>query len=125
MSGTAKQSLLIMAHGSPRAASNEDLYRVAEVVRSRQIFRDVVVSFMECNEPDILTAIDRLVAAGATDVVAVPYFLHPGNHVADDLPSILEEAQGKYPEVRFSMGDYIGRDAALEKVILDRAAEAG
>ena len=63
--------------------------------------------------------------AGAEDVVAVPYFLHPGNHVADDLPSILEEAQGKYPQVSFSMGDYIGRDAAVETVIIDRAGKAG
>jgi len=120
-----KPSLIIMAHGSPRAKSNEDLYRVADAVQARGLFREVVVAFMECNEPDIPTAIDGLVAVGATEIVGVPYFLHPGNHVADDLPTILEEAQGKYPQVHFSMGDYIGRDPALEMVILDRAAEAG
>jgi sirohydrochlorin cobaltochelatase len=113
-----------MAHGSPRPQSNEDLFRVADEVRARGVFAHVVVGFMECNQPDIPAAIDELVQNGATDIVAVPYFLHPGNHVADDLPTILEEAGQKYPAVQFAMGDYLGRDSALETVLKDRAAQA-
>ena len=124
LSNTAKPSLLLMAHGSPRAKSNEDLYQVAELVRSRDTFENIVVCFMECNAPDIPTGIDELVQSGARDVVAVPYFLHPGNHVADDLPTILESAQLKYSDVRFSMGDYLGRDDAIAHIICDRAAAA-
>lgn len=118
------QSLLLMAHGSPRPQSNNDLFRVADVVRARGEFAHVVVAFMECNEPDIPAGIDELVQNGASEIVAVPYFLHPGNHVADDLPTLLEAAQQKYPHVTFTMGDYLGRDAALETVIEERAAQA-
>ena len=119
-----QNSLLLMAHGSPRPESNNDLYRVADAVRERGVFRHVAVGFMECNQPDIPAAIDELAESGATEIVAVPYFLHPGNHVADDLPTILEDAQQRYPDIQFTMGDYLGRDAALEVVILDRAAQA-
>ncbi|HEX8550049.1 MAG TPA: CbiX/SirB N-terminal domain-containing protein [Abditibacteriaceae bacterium] len=118
------QSLLLMAHGSPRPQSNQDLYAVAEVVRARDIFEHIVVAFMECNEPDIPSGIGELVKKGATDIVAVPYFLHSGNHVADDLPTILEEAQQKYPTVKFTMGDFLGRDAAIGQILLERAAQA-
>jgi hypothetical protein len=54
----------------------------------------------------------------------VPYFLHTGNHVADDLPTLLEEAQEKYPHVSFAMGDYIGRDPLVIDVLAQRVNEA-
>jgi sirohydrochlorin ferrochelatase len=88
------------------------MFRVVAALRARPDaaarFPIVEVGFMECNEPDISAAIDRCVAAGATRVVAVPYFLHTGAHVCDDLPGLLEAARRKYPEIEFRMGDYIG-----------------
>jgi sirohydrochlorin ferrochelatase len=55
-------------------------------------------------------------------VVAVPYFLHTGNHVTDDLPGLLEEAQEHYPAVEFVMGDYLGHDPLMANVVAERAA---
>ncbi|HEX8834852.1 MAG TPA: CbiX/SirB N-terminal domain-containing protein [Abditibacteriaceae bacterium] len=115
-------ALLVMVHGSPRPESNTDMYRVVDEVRARGTFGVVEVGFMECNEPSIPDAIELCVRAGATRVTAVPYFLHTGNHVADDLPTLLEEAQEKYPDVEFLMGDYVGRDEAVLTVLRERAA---
>ena len=121
-----KSALLVLVHGSPRLESNRDMFAVVDLLREKagieySIFQ---VGFMECNEPDIPTAIDLCVEAGATRVVAVPYFLHTGNHVADDLPTLLEEAQAKYPRVEFLMGDFLGRDATILDVLRDRVLEA-
>lgn len=120
---TEPAALLVMVHGSPRPASNNAMFAVVEQVRQREVFPLVSVGFMECNEPSIPDAIDELVNKGAKSVVAVPYFLHTGNHVADDLPSALEEAQQKYPDVKFSMGDYLGHDAVIADVLMDRVRE--
>ena len=76
---------------------------------------------MECNEPAIPKAIDRCVGAGATRIVAVPYFLHTGTHVCDDLPTLLEEAQRRHPAVEFLMADYIGLSPRLTDVLAARA----
>ncbi|HSH80488.1 MAG TPA: CbiX/SirB N-terminal domain-containing protein, partial [Herpetosiphonaceae bacterium] len=54
----------------------------------------------------------------------VPYFLHLGNHVANDLPALLEQAQAQHPDVEFWMGDFLGQDALVADVIRDRVAEA-
>jgi sirohydrochlorin ferrochelatase len=97
------------------------MYQVVKEVRARRLFDIVHVGFMECNDPDIPTAIDECVAQGAQRVVAVPYFLHTGNHVADDLPTLLEEAQERYPAVEFLMGDFLGRDPRIADVVRDRA----
>src|SRR5690348_4649044 len=102
-------ALLVMVHGSPHASANTDMFRVVETLKARSgagQFPIVEVGFMECNEPSIPEAIDRCVAAGATRLVAVPYFLHTGTHVCDDLPTLLEEAQERYPKVEFRLGDY-------------------
>ncbi len=119
-----KEALLVMVHGSPRPEANDDMFAVVDVVRERGVYPVVEVGFMECNEPSIPEAIDTCVMQGAERVIAVPYFLHTGNHVADDLPTALEEAQERHPEVEFLMGDYIGHDMLIADVIRDRVIAA-
>ena len=117
-------ALLVMVHGSPRPVANEDMYAVVDLVRARGVYRIVEVGFLECNAPAIPQAIDTCVAQGAERVIAVPYFLHPGNHVAGDLPMLLAEAQARHPQVEFLMGDFLGADPLIADVIRDRVAEA-
>ncbi len=120
----AISALLVMVHGSPRPIANLDMFRVVEVVKQRGVFPVVEVGFMECNEPDIPTAIDSCVAQGATEVIAVPYFLHTGTHVADDLPTLLEQARERHPHIEFRMGDYLGRSERLTDILQDRVQAA-
>ncbi|MBC8103810.1 MAG: CbiX/SirB N-terminal domain-containing protein [Cytophagales bacterium] len=121
-------ALLVMVHGSPRPVANEDMFRVVEQFRRRPDaaarFPIVEVGFMECNEPSIPEAIDRCVGGGAATVTAVPYFLHTGTHVCDDLPTLLEEARERHPHVTFRMGDYLGLSPKLTSLLAARADEA-
>jgi len=104
------------------------MFRVVETLKARSDaaaqFPIVEVGFMECNEPSIPQAIDRCVASGATRVVAVPYFLHTGTHVCDDLPTLLEEAETRHPTVEFLMGDYIGLSPRLTDLLETRVEAA-
>ena len=120
---TQNSALLVMVHGSPKPESNADMFRVVERLRATQEFSQIAVGFMECNEPDIPTAIDSLVSDGAKSIIAVPYFLHAGTHVADDLPTLLEEAQEKHTGVAFSLGDYLGREPLISEVLRARLSE--
>lgn len=118
------KAMLVMVHGSPRPESNIDMYAVVDEVRQTGRYPIVQVGFMECNAPDIASAVDQCVAEGADEVVAVPYFLHTGNHVTDDLPGLLEAAQIRHPRVRFMMSDYLGHDPLIADVLMDRVNEA-
>ena len=117
-----RTALLVMVHGSPRPVANNDMFDVVNVVRVRGVYPIVEVGFMEINEPSIPDAIARCVEQGAERVIAVPYFLHTGNHVTDDLPGLLEAAQAQYPHVEFVMGDYLGHDPLMADVVAERAA---
>lgn len=118
------KALLILAHGSPRPEANEDIVRVAELLRARNAYPLVEIGYLDCNQPDIPAAIDLCVAAGATDIAAVPYFLHSGKHFFLDLPELLESAAAKHPGVTIRMGDYIGHEPQLDDVLRDRVREA-
>jgi sirohydrochlorin ferrochelatase len=79
---------------------------------------------MECNAPDIPDAIESLIAQGACRVIAVPYFLHGGSHVAEDLPGLLSQAQDRHRNIPFLLGDYIGRSPRLTDLLEERAESA-
>ena len=116
-----KTALLVMVHGSPRPVANDDMFRVVDTVKARGEFALVQVGFMECNEPTIPDAIDLCIAEGADAITAVPYFLHTGTHVADDLPTLLEEAQERHPHVQFALGRYLGASPRLTDILAERA----
>ncbi len=124
ISSQGKEALLLMIHGSPRSNANEAALRIAELLRVQAIFSFVEVGFMECNEPDIPTAIHTCVQSGANTITAVPYFLHTGTHVADDLPTILEAGAAEYPQTLFRMGRFLGFSPALTEILRDRITHA-
>jgi sirohydrochlorin ferrochelatase len=119
-----KTALLVLVHGSPRPVANADMFRVVEEVKARGVFDHVAVGFMECNKPTIPDAVDACAATGAERIVAVPYFLHTGTHVADDLPTLLEEARERHPHIQFQMGRYIGMSPLLTDILAARAHAA-
>ena len=118
------RALLVMVHGSPHESANADMHRVVKVVRARGRFDRVEVGFMECNHPSIPDAAKMCVDAGATEIVAVPYFLHSGVHVADDLPTLMEQCERDYPNVSFALGRYIGTSEVIPKILQARATVA-
>jgi sirohydrochlorin ferrochelatase len=114
-------AVIVMVHGSPTPSANDDMFRIVDVVRQRQVFDLVAAAFLECNEPSIADAIDDAVRAGVDRIVAVPYFLHTGKHVADDLPTLLDEARLRHPDVDFAMGKYLGTSPRLTEILAERA----
>ncbi len=118
------KALLVMAHGSPRPEANESILRVADVLRARNAFPFILVCYLDCNEPDIPRGVDQCVAAGAREIVAVPYFLHSGKHFLRDIPALLEEAAQRHPGVSIRMTDYVGHMPALADVLRDRVRDA-
>ena len=77
------KSLLIVAHGSRRAASNHEVKELVERVRQRPdlAFDDVDYAFLELAEPSVGDALACSARRGAKEVTVFPYFLAAGRHV--------------------------------------------
>ncbi len=117
-------SLLIIAHGSRRGASNDEVRQLADQVRAQpgQAYDHVDAAFLELAEPSIQDGLAALVAQGATDIVAFPYFLAAGTHVAQDIPEAIAEFSARHPGVKVRLTSHLGASAALPAAILGMAA---
>ncbi len=117
------QALLLIAHGSRREPSNQEVRDLA--TRLERIAGDridlVVPAFLELAEPDISSGVERCVEAGATTVTAVPYFLAAGRHVVTDIPAELENASRLHPGVTILQSDYLGKHDILPEILLTLA----
>ena len=114
--------LLLIAHGTPHPEANAPLYRVTEAIRERSDYTAVQLSFMEINAPSIAEGVQRLAGEGVEQVVAVPYFLQLGGHVAQDLPEAIERENAAYEGVDIMLADYLSYDPLLTEVIAERLA---
>ncbi|HVE98794.1 MAG TPA: CbiX/SirB N-terminal domain-containing protein [Mycobacteriales bacterium] len=117
--------LLVVGHGSRRAAANEVLVAVAAEVAGRSTgLQAVSHAFLEIARPTIAEGYAELVAAGCEHVVVHPYFLYPGNHTTTDIPGALAVAQAAAPAVGWTMSEPLGVDPRIVDVVLERVAGA-
>jgi sirohydrochlorin ferrochelatase len=117
------RALLLIAHGSRRAEANADLEHVAAAMRERGAFGFVQCSYLELTTPTIPEGGEACVAAGATHVVMLPYFLSPGVHVREDLIEFRSELASKFPDVEFALAEPLGRHPLLLEIVEQRARE--
>lgn len=116
---------LLVAHGSrnPRAAEAHEQLCAAVAVASSETAGgpvDVRPAYLELSDPSIPAAIDAAIAAGATRIRVLPYFLAPGNHVSVDIPGIVADATERRPDVRIELAEHLGADPALVDLLAAR-----
>lgn len=113
------KALLLVAHGSRRAASNEEVVALADRVADEVTgsFALVEAAFLELAEPSIEEGIGRCVAQGAREIAVVPYFLAAGTHVVKDIPAIIESARAAHPGVVITVGEHVGASSQMPALI--------
>ncbi|MCP1674973.1 sirohydrochlorin ferrochelatase [Natronocella acetinitrilica] len=112
--------LALIAHGSRREASNDEVRRLAQALERRagDTLGGVRCGFLELAEPSIPDVIGHCVEAGASEVLVMPYFLSAGRHVAEDVPREVAIATKRYPGISIDVMEYLGADAGLLELML-------
>jgi sirohydrochlorin ferrochelatase len=117
------KALLLVAHGSRRGASNDE---VRDLTRHLQnvddSFQHVACAFLELAEPSIPDGLRAAVAAGAAEVVVLPYFLSAGRHVVTDIPAEVAVVQAEHPDVPIRVAPYLGAADGIVQILLQQAA---
>jgi cobalt/nickel transport system ATP-binding protein len=99
---------MLVGHGSRSPRGVSAYWDLAAAVRREAPSLRLGCGFIELAEPDLDTAISRLVAAGATSVVAVPLVLLGAGHMKNDGPAALGRARVRHPEVTFAYARALG-----------------
>lgn len=119
-----KPAILLVDHGSRRAAANEQLETLAERVRAREPGRTVAIAHLELAPPTIADGLASCAAAGAREVIVHPFFLAPGNHTTHDIPRLVEEAARRHPGLRVRVSAALGLHEKIVDVVLERVEES-
>ena len=113
-------TILLIAHGSRREASNDEIKQLAVELETR-LKRNVMACFLEIATPSIEEAI-AILAKTETSVTVLPYFLSTGRHVAEDIPRILGSCKELHPELMINMLAYMGKDFALLDILIEQCS---
>lgn len=118
-------SLLLIAHGSRRPASNDEVRELANKVKAiaGEQFSNVSSAFLELAEPDIPAGIGRCIAEGASEITIVPYFLSAGRHVAEDIPRVVNTAVMQHSNVKINLLPHIGAGFEMPAFLLRSTIE--
>jgi len=116
------KALLIVAHGSRRHESNEEVRRLANRIRENAgpAFDSVMCAFLEICSPQIDSAVADLVDEGATEIKVFPYFLSAGTHVVMDVPRLIQEERERHPGVHFEILPHMGALQGISTLILSQ-----
>jgi sirohydrochlorin ferrochelatase len=120
-----KRVLLLVAHGSRRQASNDEVQQLRTTlqIKLRDRFEYVGCAFLELAEPSIPDAIQTCIDDGATGISVLPYFLAAGRHVTEDIPAIVQTKKNQYPDIDIRILPYLGAAAGLIDLLAAAAAD--
>lgn len=120
------KALVLVAHGSRRQASNEEVIALSGVIarEMKDEYPIVEAGFLELAEPSIPDALDRCVRQGATDICVVPYFLSAGRHVHEDIPAEVDKARAMHANIPMTILTHIGGSPQMKDLIRNVVRES-
>lgn len=118
------KAILLVAHGSRREQSNEEVRLLADKLKSRsgEQFPVIHAAFLELANPLIPDGLQKCIEAGASNITVLPYFLNSGRHVAKDIPEIVE-AFRKTTSVDITIASHLGASEMMLDVLVTAAIE--
>jgi sirohydrochlorin ferrochelatase len=118
------KSLLLVAHGSRREASNDEIRELTARLRAAtDDFDHLGCAFLELAEPSIPDGLRQAIARGAREVVVLPYFLSAGRHVVTDIPAEIEPVQKEHPSVVIHIAPYLGAADGVVGLLIEQASQ--
>ncbi|WP_328993837.1 sirohydrochlorin chelatase [Kribbella sp. NBC_01245] len=116
-------ALVILAHGSRDPRSAATVHAMVDCLRETRDDLRIEAAFLDHCPPSPYQVFEKLGADGVEEIVVVPLLLSDAFHAKVDVPAVIDEARGRYPDLRIIASDVLGYDESLLDV-LDRRMRA-
>jgi sirohydrochlorin cobaltochelatase len=117
-------AILVIGHGSRSVSAVEEFHQVASQLKKRFPERLIETGFLEFAHPVITDGLDKLIAQGATDIIALPGMLMAAGHAKNDIPSEVNTLMAANPEVKLRYATELGVNAKMLRAAAARIEEA-
>jgi sirohydrochlorin cobaltochelatase len=125
---TPDKAILMVAHGSRDPEAREEYRKVHAALGARLAPIPVIFSVLEFPSDDGLLSIEdgwrQCLAAGAREIVTLPFFLFTAGHVRSDVPGELREARDSCGWADLNVLPPLGAADELLDAVAMRALEA-
>ncbi|MCX8070363.1 MAG: precorrin-8X methylmutase [Thermodesulfovibrionales bacterium] len=121
------EKIILVAHGSMRKeANNMDVIckLLHNSIHPNCLGDCVKAAYLQFSKPHIKETLTECIKEGANKIIIHPFFLTAGNHVTEDIPSIIDETKKKNPSLEIIYTEPLGIHEKLIQVILDRIRNA-
>lgn len=115
-----KRAVLVIAHGSKVAETDETTQKYIEALRKEDPDTLYEKCYLQLMAPNIDEAIENLYEQGYKEITAFPFFLFRGNHIKEDIPAELDRIIPNYEGLKINFLDSIGFDDKVVELILER-----
>ncbi|AGK52162.1 sirohydrochlorin chelatase [Bacillus sp. 1NLA3E] len=120
------QAILFVGHGSRDSEGNDQVRQFIGNMRDRLDDSLLVeTSFLEFELPNMYQGMDTCVNKGASHIVVIPIMLLPAGHSKIHIPTAIDAARKKYPQVQFTYGRPIGIHEETISILATRLSEIG
>lgn len=121
----SRHALLTIAHGTRNPRGPEEMDTLLDLLRDR-LRVPVGNAWLEddLTAPDPVTAAGRLIEAGATRIVTLPFLVLGAGHAKTDVPEGLAAIHDAYPDISLVHGRVLGLHPALFALARARLADA-
>lgn len=117
------KAILLVSHGSRSRKAHDEAVELARRVAEKTGFDAVEPAFLDVDRPSIPEGVEALVRKGASEIIVLPNFLNSGNHVLEDVPRFVREAESRHPAVRFRMAPFVGSHPRMAELFADIVRE--
>ena len=122
--GQPQEAVILMGHGSRVPGADSGMEQVARSIREKLDGVMIETCSMSMLGPRFGEVFEQCVSRGAKKVIVIPYFLHFGAHMQEDIPEILLEKASMFPNVTIIMGKHLGFDEKLTDLVIKRIGES-
>ena len=114
--------LLLIAHGSRRESSNDEIRALAcRLHNAAGPFSSVSCAFLEIAEPSITESLRQIISNGINHILVLPYFLSAGRHVSDDIPKEVQQIREAHPQIDIKIANYFGFNTQIDQLLMAQA----
>ncbi len=114
-----KKAILLISHGSRSPRTKQEVAQLVEILKSQVSEALFEFAFLEIESPGIPEGIERCISKGATQIIVLLNFLNAGRHVDEDIPSIINAAQQKHPNIKFNITTPVGQHPKIANLFVD------
>jgi sirohydrochlorin ferrochelatase len=117
-------AVVLLGHGSRAAGVSQAMAQVACALTAHLPNMLVRAAHRELCEPSLEQVVRELSVNGVERIVVLPFFLHQGLHMQEDIPRQIEALRREQPHLQLVCADHIGYDDRLVAILQDRVTAA-